>query len=131
MKKLSSLFVCAIWLLISFQLANSQTPTSCVVHGTVFDWDLTTKTRLEFEIVEVTKAATLLPQFGRKVHKSHKTTGVVAFVLPRLSNAKIRANVSGFDGTVFFCYPRCGFCLAYFADAGQCFHSIAGWICDN
>lgn len=92
-------------LFIISSLFAQVVPTSCVVHGTVFDWNLTLGTKLKFTVVEVTKTGTLLPQFQNKSFKANKTTGIVAFVLPRTSNAKIRANVAGFDGTVFFAIP--------------------------
>jgi hypothetical protein len=80
-------------------------PSECRVYGTVYDWDLTTTTKLEFRVLEVTKNQTLLPQYGNKVYRSNATTGYIYFVLPQSSNAKIQANVSGFTGTTYLSIP--------------------------
>ena len=104
MKKILSFLIASIIVLGSFQTVSAQL-AQCVVHGTVYDWGTTTTSGLELRVVEVTKSGTLLRQFGNKPFKSDKTTGIIAFVLPRLSNAKFRANFGGFDGTIFYAIP--------------------------
>jgi len=104
MKKIL-LFLFAVWLLISFQVANAQAPAGCVVFGTTYDFNVPVTTKLNFKVLEVKKSGLLVRQFKNRKFGFTTATGVTSTILPQGSTARIKGDVAGFDGTVFFAIP--------------------------
>lgn len=104
MKK-TFLILFAVWLLISFQVANAQAPAGCVVYGTTYDFNVPVTTKLNFKVLEVKKQGLLVRQFKNRKFGFTTATGVTSTILPQGSTARIKGDVAGFDGKVFFAIP--------------------------
>ncbi|HYE72635.1 MAG TPA: hypothetical protein VEF04_04855 [Blastocatellia bacterium] len=75
-------------------LGTNAQPALCQVSGTLVKPDGTPATNTNLTIVKVVKSGVLLTQTPVTV-RSHATTGVVTFTVPRSSTAYIYANVVG------------------------------------